>query len=262
MCSKCSASFPESAVTWTAIASTTTTGCRTSSKSFTTSFSKFICLQSMFSLLLIIFRDFDAKQLFLAYKTGALIKTFSGILDDTTDGDAADINSKQDLRPVVVPALFKEGVRSGADAKSGGGLMAMIKKDQAGRQARAANSSGAGADSNRFRGVYRVNLSKTVEPGSSSSFDQPHASANGSSSSASVSQRAAIVSPQGPDTADGVVTKATAMIFRNPFSVSDGVIPQVRTKSSKKNLTFSTVGHHIIYILETCRHSLCVFFSL
>jgi hypothetical protein len=120
--------------------------------------------------------------------------------------------------------------------------MAMIKKDQAGRQARAAISSGAGSDSNRFRGVYRVNLTKGVDSAGASSLDQPTASINGySSSSSAASQRATVVSPSGSEAADGAAAKATAMIFRNPFSTSDGIIPQVRAKASKKNLTFSTV---------------------
>ncbi len=150
---------------------------------------------------------------------------------------------RQNLQPVVVPAQFKAGVRD-AKATSGGGsggLMDLIKKDQIGRQARAA----VGSDSNRFRGVYRV-----VKGGDSTVPAAPSSSSGGISSnragatseSSSSAQGAAIVSPQsGPVAA----SKSSVTIFHNPFSSTEGTIPQAKAKASKKSLTFATVSTHL-----------------
>eukprot|EP01034_Spumella_vulgaris_P022963 gene22963-29148_t len=200
-------------------------------------------LADIIRIIFCVLRDFDTKQLFLAYKTDALISSFRDILGDAPEGDevqtpAVESKARQNLQPVVVPALFKAGVREAKTTTGGGGggLMDMIKKDQIGRQARAA----VGSDSNRFRGVYRVvkgGDASTLATSSSSSADSSRVSSS-SSKPTSNSQSAAIVSPQNNPT-QSATSKSSVTIFRDPFSTSEGIIPQAKAKASKKSLTFA-----------------------
>ncbi len=140
----------------------------------------------------------------LVWKDNMLIRHLDVVDEAEAPSRSSGGAEPRAAQSVQVPRLLQK-----AQQQAGQGLLkGLLSKEKREREAVASSNAG----NSRFKGVFRTAVQAPPEPRATDS-DSPNKPAQSAPS--------------------------LGRIFSNPFSTSDSALPQVKSKNSKKNLTFA-----------------------